>query len=149
MIKVQREDFDVGAEVTRLTEGRHEIGGVCSFIGLVRDLQRQKSLQAMTLQHYPGMTEKQLTKIDDEAQRRWPLVDSLIIHRYGKLELGERIVLVVTASPHRKAAFESCEFLIDYLKTRAPFWKKEDYGSAAKWVESRSGDDQAVEKWIV
>ena len=149
MIKVQREDFDFGAEVTRLTEGRHEIGGVCSFIGLVRGLQRQNSLQAMTLQHYPGMTEKQLTKIDDEAQRRWPLVDSLIIHRYGKLELGERIVLVVTASPHRKAAFESCEFLIDYLKTRAPFWKKEDYGSTAKWVESRSGDDQATEKWIV
>jgi len=148
LIRVQREDFDVGAEVTGLTKGMHGIGGVCSFIGLVRELKRRESLEAMTLQHYPGMTEKELLKIEDEAHRRWPLEASLIIHRFGRLELGERIVLVVTASPHRKAAFESCEFLIDFLKTRAPFWKKEDYGSASEWLESRNVDDHAAERWI-
>lgn len=148
MIRVQREDFDVGTEVTGLTEGLHGIGGVCSFIGLVRELNRQKSLQAMTLQHYPGMTEKELTKIEYEAHKRWPIEASLIIHRYGRLELGEQIVLVVTASPHRKAAFESCEFLIDFLKTRAPFWKKEEYGSASEWVEATSDDDHAAGKWL-
>ena len=124
MIIVQREDFEIGLELKRLTEGNNEIGGVCSFIGLVRDSPDKASLEAMTLQHYPGMTEKELKRIDDEAHSRWPLGASLIIHRYGRLQPGEQIVLVATASAHRKAAFEACEFLIDYLKTRAPFWKK-------------------------
>ena len=148
MIKVQREDFDVGVEMARLISGKHEIGGVCSFVGLVRSVSGQKQLNAMTLEHYPGMPEKELRKIDDEAHRRWPLKASLIIHRHGRLEPGEQIVLVATASPHRKAAFESCEFLIDYLKTRAPFWKNEDFGSGTKWVESRVADANAAEKWL-
>ena len=147
MIKVQREDFDVGVEMAGLVSGKHEIGGVCSFVGIVRSVSGQKRLHAMILEHYPGMTEKELRKIDNEAQKRWPLEASLIIHRHGRLEPGEQIVFVATASPHRKAAFESCEFLIDYLKTRAPFWKKEDYGSDTKWVQSRVADSYAAEKW--
>ena len=147
MIIVQREDFEVGIELKRLTEGNNEIGGVCSFIGLVRDSPDKESLEAMTLQHYPGMTEKELNKIDDEAHGRWPLEASLIIHRYGRLQPGEQIVLVATASAHRKAAFEACEFLIDFLKTRAPFWKKEDYGSVTEWVGSLEADNRATEKW--
>ena len=148
MIIVQREDFEVGIELKRLTEGNNEIGGVCSFIGLVRDSPDKESLEAMTLQHYPGMTEKELNRIDDEAHSRWPLEGSLIIHRYGRLQPGEQIVLVATASAHRKAAFEACEFLIDFLKTRAPFWKKEDYGSVTEWVESLEVDNRAAEKWF-
>ena len=147
MIIVQREDFEVGIELRRLTKDNNEIGGVCSFIGLVRDSPEKESLEAMTLQHYPGMTEKELKRIDDEAHSRWPLGASLIIHRYGRLQPGEQIVLVATASAHRKAAFEACEFLIDFLKTRAPFWKKEDYGSVAEWVESLEADNRATEKW--
>ena len=147
MIIVQRDDFKIGIELKRLTEGKNEIGGVCSFIGIVRDSPGKESLEAMTLQHYPGMTEKELKRIDDEAHSRWPLGASLIIHRYGRLHPGEQIVLVVTASAHRKAAFEACEFLIDFLKTRAPFWKKEDYGSVTEWVESLEADNRATEKW--
>ena len=147
MIIVQRDDFKVGIELKRLTEGKNEIGGVCSFIGIVRDSPGEESLEAMTLQHYPGMTEKELYRIEDEAHSRWPLEASLIIHRYGRLQPGEQIVLVATASAHRKAAFESCEFLIDFLKTRAPFWKKEDYGSVTEWVGSLEADNRATEKW--
>ena len=147
MIIVQREDFEVGIELKRLTKGNNEIGGVCSFIGLVRDSPEKESLEAMTLQHYPGMTEKELERIDDEAHSRWPLGASLIIHRYGRLQPGEQIVLVATASAHRKVAFEACEFLIDFLKTRAPFWKKEDYGSVKEWVGSLEADNRATEKW--
>ena len=115
MIRVQREDFDVGAEIERLSAGKHDIGGVVTFLGLVRDLAGGSKISAMTLEHYPGMTEKQLAEIEAEANRRWPLSASLIIHRYGRLEPGERIVLVATASPHREAAFEACHFLIDWL----------------------------------
>ena len=147
MIIVQREDFEVGIELKRLTEGNNEIGGVCSFIGLVRDSPEKESLEAMTLQHYPGMTEKELNRIDDEAHSRWPLEASLIIQRYGRLHPGEQIGLVATASAHRKAAFEACEFLIDFLKTRAPFWKKEDYGLVTEWVGSLEADNRATEKW--
>ena len=147
MIIVQRHDFEVGIELKRLAEANNEIGGVCSFIGLVRDSPEKESLEAMTLQHYPGMTEKELNRIDNEAHSRWPLEGSLIIHRYGRLQPGEQIVLVATASAHRKAAFEACEFLIDFLKTRAPFWKKEDYGSVTEWVESLEADSRATEKW--
>jgi len=148
MIRVQREDFDVGAEIERLTQGNHDIGGVVSFVGLVRDLAGGASIKAMTLEHYPGMTEKQLAEIEAEANRRWKLSASLIIHRYGRLAPGERIVLVVTASPHREAAFEACHFLIDWLKTKAPFWKLEDTDQGAKWVAADARDDAAAQRWM-
>ena len=147
MIRVQREDFDVGAEIGRLTEGRHDIGGVVSFVGLVRDLAGGARISAMTLEHYPGMTEKQLAEIEVEANRRWALNGSLIIHRYGRLEPGDRIVLVATASPHRGAAFEACHFLIDWLKTKAPFWKLEDTDKGEKWVAADARDDAAAARW--
>jgi molybdopterin synthase catalytic subunit len=148
MIRVQREDFDVGAEIERLTSGKHDIGGVVSFIGLVRDLAGGSSIKAMTLEHYPGMTETQLAEIEAEANRRWPLSASLIIHRYGRLEPGERIVLVLAASPHREAAFEACHFLIDWLKTKAPFWKLEDTDTGEKWVAADARDDAAAARWV-
>jgi len=147
-VRVQREDFDVGAELQRLTEGNRRIGGVTSFVGLVRDLAGDARIGAMTLEHYPGMTERKLAEIEAEARRRWPLEASLVIHRYGRLEPGDRIVLVATASPHRDAAFESCHFLIDWLKTKAPFWKQEeDAGGATSWVEARTEDDAAAARW--
>jgi molybdopterin synthase catalytic subunit len=148
MIRVQREDFDVGAEIERLTKGRHDIGGVVSFVGLVRDLAGGTQISAMTLEHYPGMTEKQLAEIEADANRRWTLSGSLIIHRYGRLEPGDRIVLVVTASPHRAAAFEACHFLIDWLKTKAPFWKLEDTDKGEKWVAADTRDDAAAARWV-
>lgn len=148
MIRVQREDFDVGGEIERLTGGNHRIGGVASFIGLVRDMAGGEAVGAMTLEHYPGMTEKKLAEIEAQACRRWPLEASLIIHRYGRLEPGDRIVLVVTASSHRAAALESCEFLIDWLKTQAPFWKLEETRSGGKWVDAREGDDAAARRWV-
>jgi molybdopterin synthase catalytic subunit len=148
MIRVQREDFDVGAELERLTAGKHGIGGVVTFVGVVRDTAGAERIGAMTLEHYPGMTEKQLAEIEAEASRRWPLEASLIVHRYGRLELGERIVLVITASAHRQAAFEACEFLVDWLKTKAPFWKLEETGAGARWVEARSDDDEAAKRWV-
>jgi molybdopterin synthase catalytic subunit len=147
MIRVQQEDFDVGAELAALTAGRTDVGGVASFIGLVRDLAGGAIVGAMTLEHYPGMTEKKLAEIEAEAQRRWPLQATLIIHRYGRLEPGERIVLVATASPHRQAALESCAFLIDWLKTKAPFWKVEETAAGPQWVEARDSDDDAAARW--
>ncbi|HZF36928.1 MAG TPA: molybdenum cofactor biosynthesis protein MoaE [Candidatus Angelobacter sp.] len=147
MIRVQLEDFDVGAELARLTAGRTDVGGVASFIGLVRDLAGGAEVGAMTLEHYPGMTERKLAEIEAEAQRRWPLQASLIIHRYGRLEPGDRIVLVATASPHRQAALESCAFLIDWLKTKAPFWKFEETAAGPQWVEARDSDDDAAARW--
>ncbi|WP_430436723.1 molybdenum cofactor biosynthesis protein MoaE [Oceanibaculum nanhaiense] len=147
MIRVQREDFDIGAEIAALTDGNRAIGGVASFVGLVRDMAGNASIGAMTLEHYPGMTEKALAKIEAEAQERWPLQASLIIHRYGRLEPGDRIVLVVTASAHRQAAFESAMFLMDYLKTKAPFWKLEETGDSAQWVDARESDDHALNRW--
>jgi len=146
-IRVQREDFDVGAEIAALTAGRTDIGGVASFLGLVRDMAGGQRIGAMTLEHYPGMTEKMLGEIEAEARARWPLDETLIVHRYGRLEPGDRIVLVVTASAHRKAALESCEFLIDWLKTRAPFWKLEESGAGAEWVAARDSDDEAAARW--
>ncbi len=148
MIRVQREDFDVGAELAALSRGNHRIGGVASFIGLVRDMGGGERVNAMTLEHYPGMTEKQLADIEAEANRRWQLNASLIIHRYGRLEPGERIVLVVTASTHRQAAFEACEFLVDWLKTKAPFWKLEETPTGPRWVEAQASDDQAMKRWV-
>ena len=147
MIRVQREDFDLGRELAALTAGNPKIGGLCSFVGLVRDMAGGEGVGAMTLEHYPGMTEKMLEKIEAEALERWPLEASLIIHRYGRLEPGEQIVLVATASPHREAAFEACHFLIDWLKTQAPFWKLEEKESGAEWVEARASDDDAAARW--
>jgi molybdopterin synthase catalytic subunit len=147
MIRVQREDFDPGLEMTRMTEGRTDIGGLASFIGLVRDFQDDKSVSALTLEHYPGMTEKQLAALEAEARRRWELQDLLVVHRYGRMEPGERIVLVLTASAHRQAALESCQFLIDWLKTKAPFWKLEDTGTGREWVEARAADDVQAARW--
>ena len=144
---MQREDFDLGREVAALTGGRHGIGGVATFVGLVRDMARGENVGAMTLEHYPGMTEKMLARIEAEARERWPLEASLIIHRYGRLEPGEQIVLVATASAHRQAALESCAFLIDWLKTQAPFWKLEETEAGASWVEARASDDEAAARW--
>ena len=146
-VRVQREDFDTGAEIAALAGGRTDLGGVAAFIGLVRDMADGERIATMTLEHYPGMTEKMPAEIEAEAQARWPLDGSLIIHRYGRLDPGDRIVLVVTASAHRKAALESCEFLIDWLKTRAPFWKLEETGGGGQWVEARESDDEAAARW--
>ncbi len=148
VVKVQSEDFDVGTELAALTTGNTTIGGMTSFVGLVRDLGGEDALKAMTLEHYPGMTEKMLREIEAEANDRWPLEASLIVHRYGRLEPGDQIVLVATASPRRQAAFDSCAFLIDWLKTKAPFWKLEDtQNEGARWVEAKDTDDRAAERW--
>ncbi len=146
---MQEKDFDVGAEVNRLTDGNTASGALACFVGLVRDLAGDDRIEAMTLEHYPGMTERQLEKLEEEARQRWKLDDVTIIHRYGKLTPGDRIVLVATTSAHREAALESCAFLIDWLKTKAPFWKQEDTGSGARWVEAREADDDAAKKWEV
>ncbi len=148
MIRVQAEDFDVGAEIGGITGDRTDIGGVGCFVGLVRDIAGDEAVSSMTLEHYPGMTERQLAAIEAEARQRWPLQDVLIVHRYGTLAPGDRIVLVVTASAHREAALESCHFLIDWLKTKAPFWKLEATGSGEKWVAARDEDDEAAGRWI-
>ena len=147
MIRVQREPFDVGAELAALTAGRRDVGGLASFVGLVRDIAGDKTIEAMTLEHYPEMTEPALAKIEAEAHDRWPLEETLIIHRYGRLEPGDRIVLVAAASAHREAAFEACHFLIDWLKTQAPFWKYEEGPGGAGWVEARASDEEAAARW--
>jgi len=147
MIRVQQHDFDIGAELAKLTDGNTSIGGVCSFVGLVRDFAGDDAVDGMTLEHYPGMTEKQLEAIDKQAQDRWPLDATLIIHRFGSLEPGDRIVFVAAASAHREAAFEACHFLIDWLKTQAPFWKKETGKDGATWVEAKTSDDSAAKRW--
>jgi molybdopterin synthase catalytic subunit len=146
MIRIQREVFDVGAELAALTAGRTDVGALASFVGLVRD-HADAPITAMTLEHYPGMTEKKLAEIEAEALARWPLQASLIVHRYGRMLPGEPIVLVATASPHRAAALEACAFLIDWLKTRAPFWKLEETAEARCWVDARSADDEAAARW--
>lgn len=148
MIRVQAEDFDVGAELARFSEGNHGIGGIGVFLGLVRDMAGGEKIGAMTLEHYPGMTERKLEEIEAEARRRWPLEACLIIHRYGRLEPGDRVVMVATASAHRDAALESCRFLIDWLKTEAPFWKLEETPGGGKWVDARDSDAKAKERWV-
>ena len=147
MIRVQQEDFDPGAEIAKLTAGRTDIGGIAMFVGLVRDANEGEAVSAMTLEHYPGMTEKKLAEIEAEAQERWPLSATLIIHRTGELKPGERIVLVAAASSHRDAAFEACRFLIDWLKTQAPFWKLEEKAGSAEWVEARESDTAHAARW--
>ena len=146
-IRVQPQDFDVGVELPALTKGRYNIGGVCSFVGLVRDMAKNENINSMTLEHYPGMTEKAISVIEAEAHKRWPLEGTLIIHRYGKLKPGDQIVLVAAASSHRKAAFEACHFLIDWLKTQAPFWKLEETSKGSYWVNARQSDEQAATRW--
>jgi molybdopterin synthase catalytic subunit len=147
MIRVQRQDFDIGAEIEALTRGRSDVGAVVSFAGLVRDDAGGDRLRSMTLEHFPGMTERELARVEDEARVRWPLQDALIIHRFGELLPGDRIVLVVTIAEHRAAAFEAASFLMDYLKTRAPFWKRELRASGEHWVDARSSDDAAAARW--
>jgi molybdopterin synthase catalytic subunit len=147
-VRVQAEDFDLGAEVAALTGGRFDIGGIASFIGTVRDRAGGRAITAMTLEHYPGMTERAMTAIADEAGARWPLLGCTLIHRVGRLEPGANIVLVLAASPHRQAALEACAFLIDWLKTRAPFWKKESFVAGGEaWVDAREDDEAAAARW--
>lgn len=151
-IHVQEEDFDVGAELDRLTAGNRRIGGLAVFVGLVREMHEREGLhreriEALTLEHYPGMTEKALQDIEAEARKRWPLEATLIVHRHGRLAAGDRIVLVAVGSPHREAAFAACEFLVDWLKTKAPFWKLEDTPTGKKWVGAHDGDDKAAARW--
>lgn len=146
-IRVQADDFDVGGEYSAMLRGRLSVGGVTMFVGLVRDFAGGETINAMTLEHYPGMTERQLADIEAEARARWPLDDVLIVHRYGRLEPGDQIVLVMTASAHRDAAFDSCRFLIDWLKTRAPFWKLEETPHGEHWVEAKDSDDAAAARW--
>jgi molybdopterin synthase catalytic subunit len=138
MIRVQQEDFDIGAEIVALKAGRSDIGAIVTFTGTVRD--QDGAVETMTLEHYPGMTERELTRIEAEAHARWPLQASLIVHRYGSLKPGDNIVLVVTASEHRDAAFDAAKFLMDYLKTSAPFWKREEGPGGSRWVEASERD---------
>jgi len=146
-VRVQESDFDTGRELESLTRGRTDVGAVASFTGLVRASNDGSTVSAMTLEHYPGMTEKALEEICREAHSRWDLIDSLVIHRVGALAPGDRIVLVGVSSAHRGEAFAACEFIMDYLKTRAPFWKKENTAEGARWVDARVTDDLAAERW--
>lgn len=147
MIKIQTEDFDIGAELAALSAADTAIGGIASFVGYVRGGTGPDQVSAMTLEHYPGMTEKMLGDIETEAQKRWPLAATLIIHRIGRLEPGDRIVLVACASAHRQAAFDACNFLMDWLKTKAPFWKQEQTAAGSHWVAARTGDETAAARW--
>jgi molybdopterin synthase catalytic subunit len=145
-IKVQSEDFDVGAEIAALTAGRTDIGGIGCFVGTVRD--NGQTVTGMTLEHYPGMTERAIAAIADQAAERWPLLGCTIIHRVGPLRPGDNIVLVIAASTHRQAALDATSFLIDWLKTKAPFWKREDHpGGDGTWVDARDEDETAASRW--
>jgi molybdopterin synthase catalytic subunit len=146
-VRVQQEDFDLGREVDALVRRDPKIGAVASFVGLVRDSNDGSAVAEMTLEHYPGMTERALEDIVAQAKARWDVMDALVIHRYGRLLPGDRIVLVAVVGAHRGAAFAACEFIIDYLKTRAPFWKKERTPAGARWVEARDSDGAAAQRW--
>ncbi len=148
-ISVQESDFDTGAEIAALSAGRDDVGAVASFVGLVRadKSATDSAVQSMTLEHYPGMTEKALHEIVVQAESRWSLLGTRVIHRVGKLAPGDRIVLVAVASAHRSDAFSACEFIMDYLKTRAPFWKKEDTAAGGRWVDARESDEDAAGRW--
>jgi molybdopterin synthase catalytic subunit len=148
MIRVQQADFDLGAESAALCAGRTDLGAVVTFTGLVRDATAGEHVSTLFLEHYPGMTESELERIEAEARARWPLQDCLIIHRYGALQPGDNIVLVITASVHRRAAFEAAEFIMDFLKTSAPFWKREEGTDGGRWVGAKADDDEARERWI-
>ncbi|MEM8870406.1 MAG: molybdopterin synthase catalytic subunit MoaE [Pseudomonadota bacterium] len=147
VVRVQEADFDMVAEMDRMRAGRVDIGALVSFTGLVRGTAAGEAIDAMTLEHYPGMTESALARIEAQAVARWTLQATLIIHRTGRLRPGDQIVLVATASPHRADAFAAAEFLMDYLKSRAPFWKKEGTPDGGKWVDARDSDETALERW--
>ena len=146
-VRIQTADFDAGAEIAALRVGDPKVGAVASFIGVCRDANDGASVSRMTLEHYPGMTEKAIGKIVDEAKQRWKVMDALVIHRVGELRPGDQIVLVVVTGAHRGEAFAACEFIMDYLKTKAPFWKKEQTPQGARWVEARASDDEAAQRW--
>jgi molybdopterin synthase catalytic subunit len=149
-VRIQRDDFDTAAEMAALRAGRNDVGAVASFVGICRNHNDGSGVAAMELEHYPGMTERAIEQMIDEARRRWRLLDALVVHRIGPLAPGEQIVLVVVASAHRKDAFAACEFLMDYLKTQAPFWKKETLADgSSRWVEARTSDDDALRRWGV
>ena len=147
MIKVQQADFDLAEELKALENAQNQTGAVVSFIGLVREFATASDVSAMVLEHYPGMTERELERIETEARQRWSLIDSLVIHRYGRLTPGEQIVLVITTSEHRKDAFDAARFIMDFLKTSAPFWKKEETGDGSAWVEAKAEDAAARDDW--
>ncbi len=146
-VRVQTGDFDAGAEMAGMRRGNPKIGAIASFVGVVRDLNEGADVAQMTLEHYPGMTEKALEEIVAEARTRWDIYDVLIVHRVGTLQPTDQIVLVVVASGHRGEAFQACEFLMDFLKARAPFWKKEKTPEGARWVDARKTDDAAADRW--
>ena len=146
-VRIQTQDFDAGAEIAALRLANPKVGAVSSFIGVVRDVNEGDAVRDMTLEHYPGMTERALEKIVAEAKSRWDVIDVLVVHRVGRLAPTDQIVLVVVTSAHRGEAFAGCEFVMDYLKTRAPFWKKEQTGAGARWVEARTADEAAAERW--
>ena len=146
-VRIQTKDFDAGAEIAALRRDNAKVGAVASFIGVCRDANDGDAVTKMTLEHYPGMTERALEKIVSEAKHRWDVMDVLVIHRVGELKPTDQIVLVVVTGAHRGETFAACEFIMDYLKTRAPFWKKEETPQGAHWVEARSSDDEAAQRW--
>ena len=146
-VRVQTEDFDVAREIAVLRAGDARVGAVAAFIGLVRDVNDASAVKTLTLEHYPGMTEKALAGIVDEAKSRWRVYDALVIHRVGALKPTDQIVLVIVTSAHRGDAFAACEFIMDFLKTRAPFWKKEQTPTGERWVEARASDDEKAARW--
>ncbi len=146
-VRVQTEDFDVSTELAALRAGDPRVGAVAAFVGTVRDVNDESRVTTMTLEHYPGMTEKALAAIVDEAKARWAIYDAVVVHRVGPLEPTDQIVLVGVTGAHRGEAFAACEFIMDYLKTRAPFWKKEETPAGARWVEARDSDDEAAARW--
>ena len=146
-IRIQEKDFDISTEIAGLRKGDPRVGAVVTFLGTVRDMNDGSQVKGMTLEHYPGMTEKALQEILDQAKARWDIYQTLVIHRVGPLLPEDQIVLVVVTSAHRGEAFAACEFIMDYLKTAAPFWKKEDTPEGARWVDARVTDDAAMERW--
>lgn len=147
MIRIQTEEFDAGAEIARLRQGDRRIGAVASFVGIVRDMNDESAVSGMLLEHYPGMAEKALDAILEKAKARWAIMDALVVHRVGELKPADTIVLVAVAAAHRREAFAACEFIVDYLKTEAPFWKKESTPEGERWVEARASDTMALSKW--
>jgi molybdopterin synthase catalytic subunit len=146
-VSLQREDFDVAVETAALSRGRTDIGAIVTFAGICRGAESGEPIAALTLEHYPGMAEAEIVRHVEEAKRRWPLLGVTVIHRYGRIAPGENIVLVLTASSHREAAFAAAEFLMDYLKTKAPFWKQVERASGKTWIEAREADDIAAARW--
>lgn len=146
-IRVQQEDFDISDEIAAMRRDNPKIGAIASFVGVVRDVNEGDAVATMTLEHYPGMTEKSIASIIEQARNRWEVLDALVIHRVGTLKPTDQIVLVIVASSHRGDAFAACEFIMDYLKTQAPFWKKEMTPQGGRWVDARAGDDKAADRW--